>query len=187
MLAAGSGAQRARAGLPERANHESEGVPTSRRHHREDDADQEVAQPLIPVGLLGGPGPQRAEPTVDRRFTARASERNNAATSRIAPSQLRTAKLMIRTSAKSNAAIPYPRLRLRSPPAPERAPFLYSYSISRRCPVSYTDGQRITPGRRARLHSPRAHPRRTAERVDTWRSSPGTYLGTRRWKDYILV
>jgi hypothetical protein len=67
MLAAGSGSPRARAGLPEWANHESEGVPTSRRHHREDTADQEIDQPLVPVGLLGGPGPQRAEPTVDRQ------------------------------------------------------------------------------------------------------------------------
>src|SRR5215212_9107743 len=67
MLAARSGSQRARVGLPERANHESEGVPTSHRHHREDGTDKEIDHPLIPVGLLGGPGPQRAEPAVDRQ------------------------------------------------------------------------------------------------------------------------
>src|SRR5215211_582417 len=83
---------------------------------------------------------------------------NSAATNRPLSATRKSARTTMRPlSAK--VPNPYPRLGLRSPPMPQRAPLLHSYSISRRCPVSYADQQRITSGRRTGLHSPRAHPR----------------------------
>src|SRR5215203_3241654 len=129
--------------------------------------------------------PSRTSPStcVERIFTSP----NSAATNRPFRATKNSAKTTRRPS-RARPPNPYPRLRLRSPPAPQGAPiFLYSYSISRRCPVSYADQQRITSGRRTRLHSPQAHLRQTAEGVDSWWSSPGTYPRTRRWKGHILV
>src|SRR5215210_4810397 len=141
----------------------------------------------LSVAFLRSPDevlPSRTSPStcVERIFTSP----NSAATNR----PFRATRNKARTTRRpwrARPPNPYPRLRLRLPPAPQGAPFLYSYSISRRCPVSYADQQRITSGRRTRLHSPQAHPRQTAEGVDSWRSSPGTYPGTRRWKGHTLV
>src|SRR5215207_3320401 len=129
--------------------------------------------------------PSRTSPStwVERIFTSP----NSAATNRPFRATKNSAKTTRRPS-RARPPNPYPRLRLRSKPAPQQAPiFLYSYSISRRCPVSYADQQRITSGRRTRLHRPRAHLRQTAEGVDSWWSSAGTYPRTRRWKGYILT
>src|SRR5829696_5886394 len=146
----------------------------------------------LPVASLRSPTerlPSRASRStcVERIFTSP----NSAATNR----PFRATKNSARTTRRASSARlpnPYPRfLRLRSPPrsppAPQRAPFLSPYSISRRCPVSYADQQRIASGRHSRLHSPRAHPRQTAEGVGSRRSSPGTYPGMRWWEDHIPV
>src|SRR5215208_1187785 len=96
---------------------------------------------------------------------------NSAATNRPFRATKNSAKTT-RRPLRARLPNPYPRLRIQSAPAEARAPFLYSYPISRRCPESYADQQRITSGRRTGLHSPRAHPRQSAEGVeDSWRSS----------------
>src|SRR5215212_4586622 len=142
----------------------------------------------LSVAFLRSPDerlPSRTSPStcVERIFTSP----NSAATNR----PFSATKNSARTTRRASRARPpklSPRMQLQSTPAPQGAPFLYSYSISRRCPVSYADQQRITSGRRTRLHSPRAHPRQPAEGVeDSWRSSAGTYPGTHRWVDHILV
>src|SRR5215208_6449354 len=104
---------------------------------------------------------------VERIFTSP----NSAATNRPFRATKNSAKTT-RRPLRARLPNPYPRLRIQSAPAEARAPFLYSYPISRRCPESYADQQRITSGRRTGLHSPRAHPRQSAEGVeDSWRSS----------------
>src|SRR5215213_4756988 len=118
--------------------------------------------------------PSRTNPStcVERIFTSP----NSAATNRPFRATKNSAKTTRRPS-RARPPNPYPRLRLRSPPAPQGAPFLYSYSISRPCPVSYADHHRITSGCRTRLHSPQAHLRQTAEGVDSWRSRRVRILG----------
>src|SRR5215203_4693810 len=142
----------------------------------------------LSVAFLRSPDevlPSRTSPStcVERIFTSP----NSAATNRPFSATRNKARTTRRPS-RARLPNPCPRLRFRSKPAPQRALLLHSYSISRRCPVSYADQQRITSGRRTGLHSPRAHPRQTAEGVeDSWRSSAGTYPGPRRWKGHILV
>src|SRR5215203_6013070 len=142
----------------------------------------------LAVAFLRSPDevlPSRTSPStcVERIFTSP----NSAATNRPFRATRNKAKITRRPS-RARLPNPYPRLRLWSKPASQRALLLHSYSISRRCPVSYADQQRITSGRRTGLHGPRAHPPQTAEGVeDSWRSSAGTYPGPRRWKGHILV